>query len=222
MSAPTTTIQQQPIDNKTTQKVKETISRMVKSDMHCASVILEPEQTQPVELMNTTIARMLPLAAAFKSGKTDPNIFLCDGGRVVLLVNYYEPIATDSTESPVETPVEDSSAMQSVIIGVIIAPSVHNSFASDTASVMSILDVLAPIGQQGGALTIEFPVAEIVNTAYKQPVLLGVRRIPSDAAFKEVDQVVQRFYEYMRRLGLIQDEAEEDMGALADAAGIEW
>ena len=220
---------QQPIDNKTTQKVKEAISRMVKSDMRCVSVILDPEQTSPDELMNTTVARMLHLAASFKSGKTE---YMCDGGRVVLLVNYWEPTAelppntnADETESP-EVNSGDCDTiqmqMQSVIIGVILAPTVHNSFTSDPIPVKTLLDTLSPVDTPHGAITIEFPVAETINSVYKQPVLLGVRRIQSDTAFKEVDQVVQRFYEYMRQVGLIQDEPEDDMGALADAAGIEW
>jgi hypothetical protein len=222
---------QQPIDNKTTQKVKEAISRMVKSDMRCVSVILDPEQTSPDELMHTTVARMLPLTTAFKSGKTE---YMCDGGRVVLLVNYWEPTAelpTNTNAEEKELPEVNSGncntmqmqmQMQYVIIGVIIAPTVHDSFTSDPIPVKNLLDTLSPVDTPHGAITIEFPVAETINSVYKQPVLLGVRRIQSYTAFKEVDQVVQRFYEYMRQIGLIQDEPEEDMGALADAAGIEW
>jgi len=202
-----------PIDNKTTQKVKETISRMIKSDMKCASVILEPETSEPTELQNTVIARMLPLVTAFKSGKTE---YMCDGGRVVLLVNYWEPVTTDDPE-PCHV-----VRQQYIIIGVILAPSVHVDFTGQQSAVQSFLDVVSGPYQSEGALTIEFPGSEQVIQAYKQPVHLGVRLLPVDAAFKETDQVVQRFYEYMRRLGLIQDEPEEDMGALADAAGFEW
>ena len=210
-----------PIDNKTTQKVKEAISRMVKSDQRCASVILEPESCEPTELMNATIARILPLAASFKSGKTDTNIFMCDGGRVVLLVNYWEPpITSDESQHTDEQP--QTARQQYIIIGVILAPSVHNQFNEQPAPVQTILDVLSPPERQNGALTMEFSVAEQVNRAYKQPVQLGVRMVPVSAAFKETDHVVQRFYEYMRQLGLIQDDPEDDMGALADAAGIEW
>lgn len=201
------------IDNKTTQKVKETISRMIKSDMRCTSVILEPETSEPFELQNTIVARMLPLASAFKSGKID---YMCDGGRVVLVVNYWEPMTTDESES---NPVV---RQQYVIIGVILAPSVHVDFTGQPSAVQSFLDVVSGPYQAEGALTIEFPGSDQVIQAYKQPVQLGVRLLPVESAFKETDQVVQRFYEYMRRLGLIQDEPDEDMGALADAAGLEW
>ena len=206
-----------PIDNKTTQKVKETISRMIKSDMRCASVILEPESCEPTELMNTTIARMLPLAASFKSGKTDTNIYLCDGGRVVLLVNYWEPTTTAEDASADVTP---NLGQQYVVIGVILAPTVHSQFSVN--GIQTILDVVSGPNKTEGALTMEFPVAEQVIQTYRQPVQLGVRLVPVSTSFKETDQVVQRFYEYMRQLGLIQDEPDEDMGALADAAGIEW
>lgn len=203
-----------PIDNKTTQKVKETISRMIKSDMRCASVILEPETCEPTELCNTTIARMLPLAAAFKSGKTE---YMCDGGRVVLLVNYWEPKSEDVNDAEVtNSHVNDK---QYVIIGVIMSPMVHKSLTSDPESLKTMLDVLTPMGHDEELF---LQVSDTINSAYKNPVQLGVRLVGHGSAFKETDQVVQRFYEYMRRLSLIQDEAEEDMGALADAAGIEW
>lgn len=207
-------ISSNPIDNKTTQKVKETISRMVKSDQRCATVILEPETSEPTELLNTTIARMLPLTTGFKSGKTE---YMCDGGRVVLLVNYWEPPTSTDQDQP---DTQQNPGQQYIIIGTIVSADLHSELA--THSVQTILDVVSPTNTQDSATTIEFPVAEQVNQAYKQPVQLGVRVVPVDAAFKETDQVVQRFYEYMRRLGLIQDEPDEDMGALADAAGIEW
>jgi hypothetical protein len=206
-----------PIDNKTTQKVKETISRMVKSDIRCASVILEPETCEPIELLNTTIARILPLVAAFKSGKTE---YMCDGGRVVLLVNYWEPITNNDDEPDGST---NANAMhQYVIIGMLLAPTVHAEFTDKSHAIQTILDIVSGSNQTDGALTIEIPAGDQVMQTYKQPVQLGIRLLQVDAAFKEVDQVVQRFYEYMRRLGLIQDEQDEDMGALADAAGIEW
>lgn len=215
------------IDNKITQKVKETISRMNKNEMKCGTVILDPEQTEPVELMNTTIARILPLAAAFKSGKTE---YMCDGGRVVLLVNYFEP-ATDLATDPLTTPLADYGSdsdstivqqpQQFIIVGVILSPTLHPEF--EQSPIQTILDVVSgPGNTANGALTLEFPIDEKVGQSYKNPVHLGVRLIPVAAAFKETDQVVQRFYEYMRQLGIIQDEPEEDMGALADAAGFEW
>ncbi len=41
--------------------------------------------------------------------------------------------------------------------------------------------------------------------------------------FKEADEVMKRFYELMRSRGYLKDESEdEDMGSLADSAGIEW
>jgi hypothetical protein len=213
------------IDNKITQKVKETISRMNKNEMKCGTVILDPEQTEPVKLMNTTIARILPHVAAFKSGKTE---YMCDGGRVILLVNYFEP-ATDLTTDPLPDngSVSDSTIIQQpqqfIIVGVILAPTLHPEFALTQSPIQTILDVVSgPINSINGALTVEFPIDEKVGQSYKNPVQLGVRLIPVAAAFKETDQVVQRFYEYMRQLEIIQDEPEEDMGALADAAGFEW
>jgi hypothetical protein len=204
-----------PIDNKTTQKVKETISRMIKSDMRCASVILEPELNEPTELMNTTIARMLPLAVSFKSGKTDTNIFMCDGGCVVLLINYWEQ-PHNSNGDVAEQHVNDG---QCVIIGVMVSPTVHPSFMSDPEPLKTLMDVLTPMGHDSELV---IPVSDEINSTYRQPLQLGVRLVNHGSAFKETDQVVQRFYEYMRQLGLIQDEPDEDMGALADAAGIEW
>lgn len=201
-----------PIDNKTTQKVKEAISRMVKSDQHCASVILEPESCEPTELMNTTIARMLPLATGFKSGKTE---YMCDGGRVVLLVNYWEQ-PHDVNGEVAEQHVNDG---QCVIIGVMVSPTVHPSFMSDSDPLKTLMDVLTPMGHDSELV---IPVSDAINSTYRQPLQLGVRLVNHGSAFKETDQVVQRFYEYMRQLGLIQDDPEEDMGALADAAGIEW
>lgn len=206
-----------PIDNKTTQKVKETISRMIKSDQRCATVILDPETSEPTELLNTTIARMLPLATAFKSGKTE---YMCDGGRVVLLVNYWEPTSTDQEQDQEQPDTPQKSGQQYIIIGVLVSASVHSELA--THPVQTILDVVSSQNMIDGTATIEFPVADQVNQAYKQPVQLGVRMVPVDAAFKLSDQVIQRFYEYMRRLGLIIDEPEEDMGALAASCGIEW
>jgi len=208
-----------PIDNKTTQKVKEAISRMVKSDQRCATVILEPETCEPTDIKNTTIARILPLATGFKSGKTE---YMCDDGRVVLLVNYWEPTTKsgDCVDEEQQQETAQHSGQQYIIIGVLVSAAVHNELV--THPVQTILEVVSPAMVLEGATTIEFPVAEPVNQAYKQPVQLGVRVVPVNAAFKMADQVVQRFYEYMRQLGLIQDEAEEDMGALADAAGIEW
>ena len=204
-----------PIDNKTTQKVKETISRMIKSEQRCATVILEPETSEPTELMNTTIARILHLATGFKSGKTE---YMCDGRRVVLLVNYWEPTSTEQDQEQPYTP--QKPGQQYIIIGVLVSAAVHSDLA--THPVQTILDVVSPAEALNGATTIEFPVAEQVNQAYKQPVQLGIRVVPVDAAFKETDQVIQRFYEYMRRLGLIIDEPDEDMGALAASCGIEW
>lgn len=203
-----------PIDNKTTQKVKETISRMVKSDMRCASVILEPEVTEPNELMNTTIGRMLPLAAAFKSGKTE---YMCDGGRVVLMVNYWEPTTTDESSDSTS-----SLGKQYVIIGIMLSPTIHSQFAVQSSPIQTILDVVSGSNKAECMLTIEFPMAEQVSKNYKQPIQLGMRLVPVTSAFKEVDHVVQRFYEFMRQLGIIQDEPDDDMGALAEAAGFEW
>ena len=41
--------------------------------------------------------------------------------------------------------------------------------------------------------------------------------------FKEADEVMKRFYDLMRARGYLKDESEdEDMGSLADSAGIEW
>ncbi len=41
--------------------------------------------------------------------------------------------------------------------------------------------------------------------------------------FKEADEVMKRFYDLMRARGFLKDESdEEDMGSLADNAGIEW
>jgi hypothetical protein len=41
--------------------------------------------------------------------------------------------------------------------------------------------------------------------------------------FKEADEVMKRFYDLMRARGFLKDESEdEDMGSLADSAGIEW
>jgi hypothetical protein len=41
--------------------------------------------------------------------------------------------------------------------------------------------------------------------------------------FKEADEVMKRFYDLMRARGFLKDESdEEDMGLMADSAGIEW
>jgi len=41
--------------------------------------------------------------------------------------------------------------------------------------------------------------------------------------FKDADEVMKRFYDLMRARGFLKDESdEEDMGTLADSAGIEW
>lgn len=41
--------------------------------------------------------------------------------------------------------------------------------------------------------------------------------------FKEADEVMKRFYDLMRARGFLKDESdEEDMGSMADSAGIEW
>jgi len=204
-----------PIDNKTTQKVKESISRMVKSDQRCASVILDPEVCEPTELLNTTVARMLPQAVEFKSGKTE---YMCDGGRVVLLVNYWEPSFAEQEQEQQDA--APNLGQQYIIIGVLVSAAVHSELSEHP--VQTILDVVSPPEALNGTTTIEFPVGEQLNQAYKQAIQLGVRVVPVDAAFKISDQVVQRFYEYMRRLGLIIDEPEEDMGALAASCGIEW
>ena len=40
---------------------------------------------------------------------------------------------------------------------------------------------------------------------------------------KEADEVMKRFYDLMRTRGFLKDESdEEDMGSMADSAGIEW
>lgn len=41
--------------------------------------------------------------------------------------------------------------------------------------------------------------------------------------FKQVDDIMKRFYDHMRARGFLADDSEdEDMGVLADNAGIEW
>ena len=41
--------------------------------------------------------------------------------------------------------------------------------------------------------------------------------------FKEADEIMKRFYDLMRARGFLKDESdEEDMGSMADSAGLEW
>lgn len=224
-----------PVDvNKGIQKVKEAMSRMNKNGLVFCFVNLEAMDYMDLQ----AVAKA---AMEFKSGK---DTYMCDG-KFICLVSYKknDKVLDENIEDDSEYTHEPSNPEHGVEevtdnrlnIAINIATELYQSEHAGYVGYGSLdrdgNDIEHPAIQLGGLISYlsAFKECADVDSAggynYPHPRSSQMTMIHSfvdEWPFKTVDEVMKRFYDLMRARGLLLDEEDEDMGAIADAAGIEW
>ena len=220
------------------QKVKEAMSRMNKNGLAFCFVNLEAMSY--LDLQSVTKATV-----DFKAGK---DTYMCDG-KFICLVSYEEndkvqdeKSNVDDSEEQVIYEIVDESANNikevtenRINIAINIASELYESEHAGYVGYGSLdrngNDIEHPSIQLAGLISYlsDFKECGDVDSAggynYPHPRCNQMTMIHSfvdECPFKTVDEVMKRFYDLMRTRGLLIDDEEEDMGAIADAAGIEW
>jgi hypothetical protein len=204
--------------NKGIQKVKEAMSRMNKNGHVFCFVNLEALSKSELFSIGEATLKM-------KAGKDS---YMCTG-KVICLVSYEE--CDGDTVSDISTTNNRVNILLNInqsLYGSVYAGYVGYSLEGrqnvmrDTFGTChpELLDGLfhylsndAVCSTSGG----KTPVDDNDNTNY-----IYMNSYKDITPFKTVDEVMKRFYDLMRARGLLLDDEEEDMGALADVAGIEW
>jgi hypothetical protein len=216
--------------NKATQKVKEAMSRMNKNEL--AFCIVNLEAMSYTDLKTVTKATM-----DFKAGK---DTYMCDG-KFICLVSYEEndktndvPEDADSENNIIIDPTIKDVTANRINIAINIADELYQSSHAGYVGYGSLdrngNDPEMVYAQIDGLITYLSAFKECTDVSYDsynyQPQrsmqTLTTHAFVDECPFKTIDEVIKRFYDLMRCRGLLLDEDEEDLGAMADAAGIEW
>ena len=214
---------------KATQKVKEAMSRMNKNGLAFCIVNLEAmEYTDLMTIIKSTLD--------FKSGKDS---YMCDG-KLICLVSYEEndkmrEVLPDSEhEVVIIDPTIKDVTENRINIAINIADelflSEHAGYVGYGSLDRNGNDPELPMIQLDGFISYLSAFKECVDalpTAYENNPSRSMQTLMTyafvdETPFKTIDEVIKRFYDLMRERGLLLDEEEEDLGAMADAAGIEW
>ncbi len=224
--------------NKSIQKVKEAINRVNKNNIDICFVNLE-------SLQYNDLCKVADASLTFKSGKDK---YMCSD-KIICMVSYEESDNFDdsddgcpSREDPSLQALDSHPKGQMTKNRINIAMNITDKFYERSwnggpfiltghgASGKSI----APFCNMDGT---EPPNIDKIRNLF---ILLSNGRRPVNSGgngqelwhcsyveeqpFKAVDAVMQQFYALMRATGFLIDEEDDepDMGALADAVGIEW
>ena len=220
--------------NKGIQKVKEAMSRMNKNGLVFCFVNLEA-------MRYLDLQEVAKAAMEFKSGK---DTYMCDG-KFICLVSYEEndkaqgANGEDDSEYTYE-PSNPAHGVEEVTenrinIAINIATELYQSEHAGYVGYGSLdrdgNDIEHPSIQLAGLISYLSAFKECADVGsaggynYPHPRSSQMTMIHSfvdECPFKTVDEAMKRFYDLMRARGLLLDEEDEDMGAIADAAGIEW
>lgn len=216
--------------NKATQKVKEAMSRMNKNGL--AFCIVNLEAMGYLELQTVAKATM-----DFKAGK---DTYMCDG-KFICLVSYEEndkinaiPEDADSENNVIIDPTIKDVTANRINIAINIADELYQSSHAGYVGYGSLdrngNDPEMAFAQIDGLITYLSAFKECTDVSYdsynyqtpRSMQTLKAHAFVDECPFKTIDEVMKRFYDLMRERGLLIDDEEEDMGAIADAAGIEW
>lgn len=219
--------------NKATQKVKEAMSRMNKNGLCFCFINLE-------SMPFADLCKVAESSLNIKSGKDS---YLCSG-KFVCFVSYEEnDILTDeqenssskATDNP-ENKVSQNVTNNRLNISINV-PDSYYDFNTDfwighgeggKSNPNYILGPNHPTNKLAGMVSmlsggrkIDYSYA-FVNEPYMGQTIHNYSCIEKEP-FKAIDSVMKAFYDHMRfRKYYIDDEEEEDMGAIAEANGIEW
>lgn len=195
--------------NKLSQKVKESLSRSIKNELSFCFVNLG-------ELKYDMLDAVSIAATGFKSGKDS----YMSAGKFICMVSYEEYDGeTDKNRLNIalilERDLYSGSGAGKVGYGSILDNPPYGNPKHPASQINGLvyylINGLTTSGNSSVRLNLPTPGQELFNYSYIAP-----------QPFKEVDGVMKRFYDIMRERGFLVDEEEEDMGALADAAGLEW
>jgi hypothetical protein len=216
--------------NKATQKVKEAMSRMNKNELTFCIVNLEA-------MSYTDLKTVIKSTLDFKSGKDS---YMCNG-KVICLVSYEEndktndvPEDDDSENNVIIDPTIKDVTANRINIAINIADELYQSEHAGYVGYGSLdrngNDPEMTYAQIDGLITYLAAFKECTDVAYdcynyQHPHgmhTFTTHAFVDETPFKTIDEVIKRFYDLMRKRGLLIDDEEEDLGAMADAAGIEW
>lgn len=202
---------------KATQKVKEAMSRMNKNELAFCIVNLEAMCASDLECVGRETLKM-------KAGKDS---YMCTG-KIICLVSYEEGDADNmditSTKNKINILLNINQSLYSSVYAGYVGYSLtgRQNVCRDNwgTSHPELLDGLfhylsndAKCDTSGGTQ----PIDENDDANY-----IYMNSYRELTPFKTIDEVIKRFYDLMRGRGLLLDEEDEDLGAMADTAGIEW
>lgn len=221
--------------NKATQKVKESLSRMNKNGLIFSIVNLEAMSSS--NLYDVGIATL-----KMKAGKDS---YMCTG-KIICLVSYEENdiVNTETTENTETTDITATTSVTDITttknrINILINISqelyssihagyvgcslegkknvTHDPFGTDHPELLNGLFNYLSNDAKCGDIHGQTPKDENDNTNY-----IYMNSYYDMTPFKSIDDVIKRFYDLMRQRGLLIDEEDDDLGAMAEASGIEW
>jgi hypothetical protein len=228
--------------NKATQKVKEAMSRMNKNELAFCIVNLEA-------LSYTDLKAVAKATMDFKAGK---DTYMCDGKFICLVsyeendkINDIPEDADSENNVIIDPTIKDVTANR-INIAINIADELYQSSHAGYVGYGSLdrngNDPEMVYAQIDGLITYLSAFKECTDVSYDsynyqtprssvgvydKSAHHGMQTLTAhvfvdECPFKTIDEVMNRFYDLMRERGLLIDDEEEDMGAIADAAGIEW
>ena len=198
--------------HKHSQKIKEAMSRMIKNNLQFCMVNLENMSYDTTKW----VGKYIP---TYKSGK-DSYMYT---GRICAIISYHEdPEIADAISGDISLGMKESNPSYcSVVLYVPSATlnatgNLHLGFTEGQTLDNAANDLIK-------YLSGDYPTTEFTMTFDVSDSVTISARIDCNESFKNVDVITKKYYDLMRARGfLVDEEDDEDLGALAAAGGIEW